>query len=68
MLNLDVEEGYLENGKTDEEKFGFTYKDLDCYIRGGKIDSKLKKKIDEMYIKGAHKEKPMPTFSPDIVY
>lgn len=38
-------------GKSDEDNFGFTYKELDQYIRGTKIpDTPIKEKIDEMFV------------------
>ena len=43
-------------GKTDEEKYGFTYKALDDYIRTGVCeDYKIKEKIDKMHKNSRHK-------------
>lgn len=43
-------------GKTDEEKYGFTYKILDDYIRTGICeDWKIKEKIDKMHKNSRHK-------------
>ncbi|MEE0931150.1 MAG: NAD(+) synthase [Acutalibacteraceae bacterium] len=54
-------------GKTDEENLGFTYAELDCYIRTGKIDDATKKaKIDRMHQLNLFKLQLMPSFSPDI--
>ena len=51
-------------GKTDEDKFGFTYETLDRYIRTGEFEDELiKKKIDEMHEKNLFKFKPAPSFS-----
>lgn len=36
-------------GKSDEEKLGFTYEQLDTYIRGGKIEKIIADKIDNMH-------------------
>lgn len=50
-------------GMTDEQRFGFTYKVLDKYIRTGKIeDNSIKEKIDAMHAKNLFKLKPMPSF------
>ena len=50
-------------GKTDEERFGFTYDVLDKYIRTGKIeDIAIKEKIDSMYKKNEFKLRSMPVF------
>lgn len=50
-------------GKTDEDRFGFTYEVLDRYIRTGKIDDlEAKKKIDSMHSKNLFKLKPIPTY------
>lgn len=52
-------------GKTDEDRFGFTYEVLDRYIRTGKIDDlEVKKKIDSMHNKNLFKLKPIPTYKP----
>ena len=42
------------SGKTDEEKIGFTYKELDEYIRTGKI-AKNHEKIIKMHKNSSHK-------------
>lgn len=43
-------------GKTDEEKYGFTYEVLDEYIRTGVCeDWKIKEKIDKMHADSRHK-------------
>lgn len=54
-------------GKTDEENLGFTYAELDRYIRTGKIDDVAKKaKIDRMHQLNLFKLQLMPSFSPYI--
>lgn len=54
-------------GKTDEDNLGFTYTDLDKYIRDGEISSKeLKEKIDSMHEKNLFKLRLMPSFNPDF--
>ncbi len=55
------------SGKTDEDNLGFTYEELDRYIRTGHIDDPLKKKkIDELHRLNGFKLKPMPSFDPQI--
>lgn len=50
-------------GKTDEENLGFTYEELDKYIRTGEISSaELKAKIDAMHEKNIFKLQLMPCF------
>lgn len=54
-------------GKTDEENLGFTYAELDLYIRTGKIDDKQKKElIDKKHKANLFKLELMPTFKPDL--
>ena len=54
-------------GKTDEENLGFTYAELDIYIREGRIDDPKKKKlIDFMHKKNLFKLRLMPSFNPGI--
>lgn len=54
-------------GKTDEDNLGFTYAELDRYIRTGEIDDLQKKaRIDEMHRKNLFKLRLMPVFEPDI--
>ena len=50
-------------GKTDEDRFGFTYKVLNKYIRTGVCeDEEIKNKIDAMHQKNLFKLQPIPTF------
>ena len=50
-------------GKSDEENLGFTYAELDKYIREGAIESEDKKKlIDERHEKNLFKLELMPVF------
>ena len=50
-------------GKTDEDRFGFTYEALNKYIRTGICeDEETKKKIDEMHQKNLFKLQPIPRF------
>ena len=50
-------------GKTDEENLGFTYAELDKYIRTGVMeDSEKKRRIDLLHEKNLFKVKPMLGF------
>ena len=52
-------------GKTDEENLGFTYAELDRYIREGVIDDPEKKKrIDTLHERNLFKLQLMPSFDP----
>ena len=54
-------------GKTDEENLGFTYAELDVYIRTGKIaDEKKKEIIDKKHKENLFKLELMPAFKPSI--
>lgn len=54
-------------GKTDEENLGFTYAELDRYIRTGEIEDKAKKeRIDKLHKQNLFKLQLMPTFKPEI--
>lgn len=54
-------------GKTDEENLGFTYAELDKYIRTGVIDDITKKElIDRKHKANLFKLKLMPMFDPGI--
>ena len=54
-------------GKTDEEKLGFTYAELDRYIRTGEIDNPVsKERIDRLHKLNLFKLELMPIFDPKI--
>lgn len=54
-------------GQTDEDNLGFTYAELNRYIRTGEIDNmETKEKIDSMHKKNLFKLQPMPAYIPDI--
>lgn len=54
-------------GKTDEDNLGFTYAELDRYIRTGQIDDMEKKaRIDDLHKKNLFKLQLMPGFVPEI--
>ncbi len=51
------------SGMSDEEKLGFTYEELDKYIRTGEIGNlEHKARIDRMHRMNLHKIEPMPKF------
>jgi len=55
-------------GKTDEENLGFTYEELDRYIRTGEIaDLDKKALIDRKHIANLFKLQLMPSFDPQLV-
>ena len=54
-------------GQTDEEKLGFTYAELDRYIRTGEIDNPVsKERIDRLHKMNLFKLELMPAFDPKI--
>ena len=54
-------------GKTDEENLGFTYAELDAYIReGAEPEREKKEKIDRLHRQNAFKLRLMPSFDPGI--
>lgn len=56
-------------GKTDEDNLGFTYAELDEYIRTGKIENPVsKERIDRLHKINKFKLELMPAFEPDIKY
>ena len=53
-------------GKTDEDNLGFTYAELDKYIRTGVIeDQDKKKRIDDLHRRNLFKLQLMPGFMPE---
>ena len=54
-------------GKTDEDNLGFTYAELDRYIRTGEIDNQqTKERIDRLHRMNKFKLELMPIFNPHI--
>ena len=52
-------------GKTDEDNLGFTYAELDRYIREGVIEDEAKKaRIDRLHVMNQFKLQLMPSFVP----
>lgn len=55
-------------GKSDEENLGFTYAELDVYIRTGEIADKAKKElIDKKHKANLFKLQLMPCFKPEFL-
>ena len=50
----------LFEGQTDEKEMGLTYKDLDDFLLGKEIDSKVKERIEYLHKISEHKRKPIP--------
>ena len=50
----------LFEGQTDEKEMGLTYKDLDDFLLGKKIDPKAKERIEYLHKISEHKRKPIP--------
>ena len=54
-------------GKTDEENLGFTYAELDRYIRTGELeDDEKRERIDRLHRNNLFKLQPMPAFDPFV--
>jgi NAD+ synthase len=54
-------------GKTDEDNLGFTYAELDRYIRDGVIEDEAKKeRIDRLHKMNLFKLELMPVFKPEL--
>lgn len=54
-------------GKTDEENLGFTYAELDRYIRTGEIENQAhKERIDTLHKRNLFKLQLMPAFDPHL--
>lgn len=55
------------SGKTDEDNLGFTYEELDRYIRTGEIEDQEKKaRIDWLHKQNLFKLQYMPCFKPEL--
>lgn len=50
----------LFEGQTDEKEMGVTYKDLDAYLLGEKIDDNVAAKIEKLHKNSEHKRNPIP--------
>jgi len=56
IINKPPTAGLWEN-QTDEKEMGFTYKELDRYIKTGEASDFIKDKIDTMYNRSEHKRR-----------
>lgn len=52
----------LFDGQTDESEMDFTYKELDTYLDGGKIDDAVLERIQRMHARSEHKRREILTF------
>ena len=52
------------SGKSDEERIGFSYDELDDYLIHGKATDEVEEKIEKMHNANLHKIYPMPMFVP----
>ena len=50
--------------QTDEGEMGISYQELDTYLAGGNVTERVRKRIEEMAARGAHKRRlpPIPSF------
>lgn len=54
-------------GKTDEDNFGFTYRELDAYIRTGKCENEaVKERIDKLHCANLFKLSMPPSYDPGL--
>ncbi|RJX27061.1 MAG: NAD(+) synthase [Dethiobacter sp.] len=53
----------LWEGQTDEDEMGFTYRELDRYLKGERIDASLETKIESMRQGSEHKRHVPPIFT-----
>ena len=51
----------LEPGKTDEDALGISYDELDNFLEGKEVSSKVRDHIINIYQKTQHKRQPIPT-------
>ena len=51
----------LFEGQTDEGEMGVTYKDLDNYLLGGKVEKSVEERIEHLHKISEHKRIPIPT-------
>ncbi len=54
----------LWEGQTDEDEMGFTYEELDMFLRGGTVSPEVQEKIEMMQLKSEHKRTMPPVFRP----
>ena len=51
----------LFEGQTDEKEMGISYRDLDHYLLGGKVDEEVRQRIEYLHRISEHKRVPIPT-------
>jgi len=61
IINKKPSAGLWE-GQTDENEMGFSYKELDTYLKGGEVDRGLQEKIEKMISVSEHKRKMPPLY------
>ena len=61
LLAERVPSAGLFEGQTDEGEMGVTYKDLDNYLLGGKVEKSVEDRIEYLHKISEHKRIPIPT-------
>lgn len=56
------------SGKSDEERIGFTYDELDDYLMLGEATDEVEEKIERLHAANRHKSEPMPTYDEWSLY
>lgn len=56
------------SGKSDEERIGFTYDELDEYLCNNNVTEGVKAKIEKLHIINLHKSRPIPAYDEWIFY
>lgn len=56
IINKPPSAGLWED-QTDEKEMGFSYNELDVYIRTGEAKDSIKERIEAMYYRSEHKRK-----------
>lgn len=57
ILDKEPSAGLIQ-GQTDEQELGFTYRQLDAFIRTGEGDGPLRERILNLYRNSRHKTRP----------
>ena len=60
LANRTPSAGLFE-GQTDETEMGISYKDLDNYLLGGKVEKSVEERIEYLHRISEHKRKDIPT-------
>lgn len=63
LVNKAPDDGMC--GVTDEERYGFTYEELDYYLRGGIVEHKLQETVEKMHAAAAWKNDAIYLPGPD---